>query len=607
VTRNSVSGTINMGDGPKSVSNAQGWYDHEFGGVPLEKSTEETVAAAGAAGDGGADGAADVMGGQEGGENEETGNVIIQDNSELPGAAGGGAASKTNHKSYAWNWCALQLDDNREISASALFDTADGVVILEQGCIVIDQDSNRTKYESDVVTFKEQGHWRSTRTFQDYPTEWVLSVDGQDTELLLRAAFPDQELITLLSQPAFWEGKVIVSGKLDGEDVSGIGFVERSGFGSFDNLDKFFKNVGLEVRESVQRALPLEPTYEEARMLVCDEDRDDYMVGFDIGKYVETLIKPIREITDRGGKSWRSFGVLACCDCVGGDSRSFVKWMAMPEMLHCGSLMIDDIEDESETRRGGPCAHKIYGQALTINAGSAAYFLPQKLLEGCVDTDELKAKMYDLYFMALRAGHAGQALDIAGLDHLVDSVIESGDSKRLEDSVICIHRLKTAVPAATLARMGATVGEGSPEQIDAVGFFFLQTGVAFQIIDDVLNLRGMKKKDPKTGAVSQALKVLGEDIMAGKITMPVAMGFGLMKTKAERQALWDTVKAKPQDPAVVAECIASLEAVGAIDACQEIAIGQVDAAWEQLNGVIEDSFSKMLLRAFSFYLLQRHY
>ena len=46
-----------------------------------------------------------------------------------------------------------------------------------------------------------------------------------------------------------------------------------------------------------------------------------------------------------------------CCDVVGGDSRQFVKWLAMPEFMHVGSLIVDDIQDVSEERRGGPCAH----------------------------------------------------------------------------------------------------------------------------------------------------------------------------------------------------------------------------------------------------------
>jgi geranylgeranyl pyrophosphate synthase len=62
------------------------------------------------------------------------------------------------------------------------------------------------------------------------------------------------------------------------------------------------------------------------------------------------------EIVDRGGKSWRSFAFLLCIDCVGGFSPTYKHWLAMPELMHVGSLIIDDIQDKSDTRRGGPTA-----------------------------------------------------------------------------------------------------------------------------------------------------------------------------------------------------------------------------------------------------------
>ena len=60
---------------------------------------------------------------------------------------------------------------------------------------------------------------------------------------------------------------------------------------------------------------------------------------------------------------------------------------------------------------------------------------------------EMLNRVYGYYFAALRAGHAGQALDIAGLDYLMDDAIESGDSALLEERVFAVHMLKTAVPA----------------------------------------------------------------------------------------------------------------------------------------------------------------
>jgi geranylgeranyl pyrophosphate synthase len=152
-------------------------------------------------------------------------------------------------------------------------------------------------------------------------------------------------------------------------------------------------------------------------------------------------------------------------DVVGGDSRKFTRWLSMPEFMHVGSLIVDDIEDKSEKRRGVPCAHMVFGEPIAINAGTAAYFQGQQLLLVPGLTPTQLNQVYDYYFCALRAGHAGQALDISGLDYLMEgpgNVIDTGNWALAEARIIAVHRLKTAVPAASLARMGALVGGAPP-------------------------------------------------------------------------------------------------------------------------------------------------
>lgn len=231
--------------------------------------------------------------------------------------------------------------------------------------------------------------------------------------------------------------------------------------------------------------------------------------------------------------------MLACIDVVGGDARQYVKWLAMPEFMHVGSLIIDDIQDESEIRRGGPCCHLQYGNSIAINAGTAAYFQGQKMIAHPDMTPEVSNQVYELYFAALRGGHAGQALDINGLGYMMDEVIETMNSDLAEQRILAIHRLKTAVPVGCLARMGALVGGGAAEQVEAVGRYFESIGIAFQIMDDVLNLRGLitSEADLKSG---QVLKNLGEDITAGKVTYPVVKAVSRL-SQEELRDLWTTV------------------------------------------------------------------
>jgi geranylgeranyl pyrophosphate synthase len=346
------------------------------------------------------------------------------------------------------------------------------------------------------------------------------------------------------------------------------------------------------------RFLPgiLDPTFEEVRTLIASEERSHYMEGVDVPQITRSLIKPIREITDRGGKSWRSYAALACCDVVLGDSRKWVQWLAMPEFLHVGSLIVDDVQDKSTIRRGKPSCHLLYGEPIAINAGTAAYFMGQKMLTSNEISDAQKLRLYDFYFETMRAGHAGQALDLDGPGELMPQAVATGNSAALEARILATHRLKTGAPAGSLARMGALVGGGSEAQIDAVERFFESLGLAFQIVDDVLNLRGFKGN----------LKSAGEDITNGTITLPVAKAMSRLE-QDDRAWLWRTVASKPQDRAVVGEVVQKLESCGAITATEQEARLLVEGAWERAEPLLRDSISKVMLRAFGWFVLERHY
>jgi len=411
-----------------------------------------------------------------------------------------------------------------------------------------------------------------------------------------RAAFRDQEVVTLVAKPAFWEGRMNVTGTIDGRAVTGLAWVERSGFDPFDDLDDFFAAVGQEVRRSVAEILTLDPTPEHLTELVCTADRPEYIQGVDADRYVDAIVRPVREIIDRGGKSWRSYAALACVDVVGGDSRRFVQWLAMPEMLHVGSLIVDDVEDRSTVRRGGPTCHVVHGEPIAINAGTAAYFLTEYPMMSAELSAENKLRIYSLFFEAMRAGHAGQALDLSGVDAFVPAVVASGEVRSLEQRVLAVHRLKTAAPVGALARMGAIAGGGTKEQIEGLGSFFEATGLAFQIVDDVLNLRGFRRK----------LKTRGEDISHGKVTLPVVKAMGLLPP-AKRAWLWERLRMKSSDADLVAEVTGVIEECGALQACDAQARSLIEAAWGRLDTLVEDSMPKVMLRAFSWYVLDRQY
>ncbi|MGE0400390.1 MAG: polyprenyl synthetase family protein [Kofleriaceae bacterium] len=555
IPRCSVSGIVLL-DGEQIEVAGQGWYDHEFGGyVPDENAAKQTH--------------------------------------NSPKETGEGAGIRD----LGWNWTAVQLDDGTDLTAYEIIDVkaADGRgETVGKWMVLIDQDS-RQRSVTDM-TFAPTKTWTSMRTFHTYPVEWKLSAPSIGLDLRIAAMMNDQELITVISKPAFWEGRCTVTGTLGGRSVTGQAYIERSGFENIDTLDDFFAAVGKEVRRSTAGVLPLEPTYEEMRELIASEELEHYMDGVDNPSMAATLIAPIREMVDRGGKSWRSYAALACCDVVGGDSRKYTQWLAMPELMHVGSLIIDDVQDQSTVRRGGPCCHVTHGEPVAINAGTAAYFLTQNLLHSDEISEKNQLRIYDLYFAAMRAGHAGQAIDLGGMAPLMPEAVETGDFARLEARILACHRLKTAAPAGCLARMGAVVGGGTNEQIAAVGEFFEAVGLAFQIMDDVLNLRGFKGD----------LKQRGEDISNGTVTLPIAVAMGKLDKK-DREWLWATLQKKPTDVATVSAAVEMVTSCGAIQACADKARELVESGWAKAEPLLEPSLSRVMLRAFGWYVLERHY
>ena len=506
----------------------------------------------------------------------------------------GREGSNRGEAKIAWNWVAAQLDNGVEITAYALVEKHNPSQSRGRWAIVVNPAGERRAYSD--FTFEPNGCWTSTKTFNEYPTGYRLEVPLAGISLDVKAAFPGQEVVTILSAPGFWEGVVHVTGVAHGRPVTGRGFVERSGVSTVETTDDFFASVGRETRRSIEALLPEDPTADQALQLIGGPRRAYFMDGVDIDQYRRTVLQPIREIVLRGGKAWRSYGVLACMDLVGGDSQSFSHWLALPELLHVGSLIIDDVQDRSAVRRGGPSCHVVHGEPLAINGGCVSYYLALIPLTLSRLPDSLRVKVYEAYFEAMRAAHAGQAFDIDSLAYVMDDVVERGDGATLEKRVLAVHRLKSAVPPGALARMATLIGGGTDLQSDGLGSLFEAYGLAFQIIDDVLNLRGFEEDR----------KDRGEDITQGKVTAPVAKAMSRLPLD-ERRALWKLVSAKPSEPAAIREVIDIIERCGALDACERQARALVEQAWQAVDPLVPDSQFKIRLRAFGWFVLDRHY
>lgn len=330
----------------------------------------------------------------------------------------------------------------------------------------------------------------------------------------------------------------------------------------------------------------------------------------------EHFFAPVRHLTDSGGKSWRSFLGLACIGVFRDDSdpEEFRPLLASMELLQTGSLIIDDIEDDSPMRRGVASVHTIWGIPTAVNAGTAAYFAFETGMRSISGiSPEKKVRIYELFFETMRAAHAGQALDIAGQEKsdLDDILTGRVHPSFLEKRILSIHRLKTAIAAANIAKMSAILADASPSQARALSAHFECVGMAFQIVDDVYDIRGssdagglMEEQVAINLNKKATLKRRGDDIRSGKINIPIAKA-GTMMPLEEAQWVWETVLSKPGiDDVATQKVMDKLEAYGIPDACLKEAQQMVNDSWANVEGHLRNGLAKLHLRVLSWYLVK---
>ncbi|OCC09733.1 polyprenyl synthetase family protein [Streptomyces sp. PTY087I2] len=300
------------------------------------------------------------------------------------------------------------------------------------------------------------------------------------------------------------------------------------------------------------------------------------------------LSAPVRHLTDAAGRRWRPAMIWETVGLLGGDSEHCGPLIAATELLHTGSLMVDDVQDASPLRRGKPAAHTVFGTPTALNAGTAAYFLWDRAVELTYPDDVRRGgDLRALLLTALRAGHAGQALDLQGHREEMDRAVARGDRDVVLNVVRLTHRLKSGAPVSAGMEMAAVVTGAAPELRAALVAFGSAVGTAYQIADDIADLRGVTR-------AGQPTKQAAEDLRNGKVTMPLAHAVGrLPQSCLER--LWHRIGEGSLDDEEVGRAREQLEDCGAVRAGREEADHMVRDAWDRLAPLLPRPNRHLLL------------
>ncbi len=217
-------------------------------------------------------------------------------------------------------------------------------------------------------------------------------------------------------------------------------------------------------------------------------------------------------------KRLRPLLVLMAAEACGGDVRSAMPAACAIEMVHTYSLIHDDLPamDDDGLRRGRPTCHKQFDEATAVLAGDGLLALAFDVLAHGVQPPETAARC-----CAELARAAGPAALVGGQADDLAAQTEGGDIDRLES----IHRRKTGALFLASLRLGAIVAGADGEQLEALNAYGEKLGLAFQIVDDLLD---------RQGDAATLGKRTQKDADRGKLTFPGLLGVPESRRRAQR-------------------------------------------------------------------------
>jgi geranylgeranyl pyrophosphate synthase len=433
---------------------------------------------------------------------------------------------------------------------------------------------------------EQDGIWNSPATEIRYPSSARITIPGETCFLRIDPLSPDQELPVPGPMRAIWEGVCGVSGSWGGQPVRGYARVELCGYGYIFDFEQVLSPISRKIDRTILRYFP--PSLDNAgiaRLMGNDCWEGESQV------YSEMIARPAHDLMQRARKYYRPLYAILLLKALGVDPAPYFDLLCIiPELTHTGALIIDDIEDNSRIRRGGPCIHIRYGIDSAINAGNMLYYLPWLLVEDHPHLDDPQRLL--LYKHMVRSSvkvHIGQATDLFWSHQASSSRILALSASGIDRKVLQMHADKTGVAGEQVAYGCCIIARSPRDVMDASIRFSRSMWIAFQIIDDTRDIVGG----------STWHKIPGGDIAQGKMSSVIAKA--LMLLEGTDQARLAEILAMPpgqKDEGVISEAISLVKASGAVGLCRQEVEKTVVKEWKRFSPFIPASEAKVMLRVF---------
>lgn len=233
----------------------------------------------------------------------------------------------------------------------------------------------------------------------------------------------------------------------------------------------------------------------------------------------QTIHKAMRYSVFAGGKRLRPILCLASAEACGGDPTNALTPACAVELMHTYSLVHDDLPcmDDDDLRRGRPTSHKIFGEGMAVLTGDA--LLTQVFT---VIAQTPTTKRYNACDYVEEIAHTGGSRKLIG-GQVLDL---EGEGKELtKKDLIRIHEAKTAALLTSSVRLGAMTANATSKSLESLTKFGYNLGLAFQVIDDILDV---------TQTTEILGKTAGKDEAVNKSTYPAIMGLEQSRKEASR-------------------------------------------------------------------------
>ncbi|HDD72136.1 MAG TPA: polyprenyl synthetase family protein [Candidatus Bathyarchaeota archaeon] len=300
------------------------------------------------------------------------------------------------------------------------------------------------------------------------------------------------------------------------------------------------------------------------------------------------LYRASRHLIEAGGKRLRPFLVLKSCEAVGGEEEEALPAATAVELLHTFTLIHDDIMDRDDVRRGVPTVHVKWGLDTAIMAGDLLFAKVFQSVAGGVSRGRAERMLRVVKLLAEAAVEIceGQAMDMA---------FEVSETVS-EEAYITMVSKKTAALMRASAMCGGVCGGGGEVEVDALGRYGLNAGIAFQIVDDVL---GVVADERTLG------KPVGSDLREGKKTIVVIHALNNAPEDLRRR-IASVLGRRDASKEEIQEALEAVKEAGSVGYAKRLAVEYADRAKQALNVLPETRARKLLTDLVDFFVARTY-